>query len=229
MKYKKNDKAVSEIVGTLLLLAIAVSVFSVVYLQFYSDDGPSPETYVNIYGDITKENITLTHRGGESLDGYDPITFTFAGKAISCNILKYLIDSNNNEKWDFTEAIKFNFLNESNISYDSFLDNIDQYEYLNTQSTDMYSNAIKFLGPVFTKYRSDLGVYANVSNHKPYLGDIITITVTLWCYGGDVPAAGNVKINCTLPSGLHYLSYTSDKGTYDNESGIWYVGNIRVD
>jgi len=225
----KKNNAVSEIIGTILLLAIAVSAFAVIYLQFTSDNGPTPETYVNIYGDIIKENIILTHRGGESLDGDDPITFTIAGKTISYNISKYLIDSNNNKKWDFNEVVKFNFLYESNISYDDFLDNIDKYEYLNIQATDSFSNAIEFRGPIYSKYRSEIGLYANVSNNKPSQGDIVSIYVTLFCYGGDVPAAGNVSINCSLPAGLEFLNYTSDQGLYDNKTGIWHLGNIRVD
>jgi len=229
MRRMRNNNAVSELVGTILLLGIAVSAFSVIYLQFANDDGPAPQTYVNIHGEILKENITLTHRGGESLDGNGPITFTIAGKPITSNILKYLIDTNANGKWDFTEEIKFNFLDESNTNYDTFLNNIDQYEYLNSQAIDQYSNAIEFLGPVFTNYRSDLGVFATVDNSKPILGDTITFTITLWSYGGDVAAAGDVKVNCTLPAGLEFLSYNSDQGPYDNKSGIWHLGNIRTD
>ena len=229
MGCKRNTNAVSELIGTILLLAIAVSAFSVIYLQFTNDDGPAPQTYINIVGDIYKQNITLIHKGGESLDGDDPITFTIAGKPLSSNISKYLNDINpKNGKWDFTEEIKFNFLDETKTSWDTFLDNIDQYAYLNSQAIDEYSNEIEFLGPVYTNYRSDLGVFASVDNSKPILGDIITFTITLWCYGGDVPAAGDVKVNCTLPLGVEYISYTSDQGPYDHTSGIWHVGNIRV-
>ena len=229
MKHIRNTKAVSELIGTILLLGIVVSAFSIIYLQFANDNGPAPETYVNIVGDIYKENITLTNKGGESLDGKDPIKFTIAEELIECNILKYLIDTNSNGKWDFSEEIKFNFLTESNTSFDYFLNNMDQFEYLNTQAIDTYSNAIKFQGPVYTNYRSDLGVYATVDKTKPLLGEIITFTITLWCYGGDVAAAGDVKVNCSLPDGLEFLSYTSDQGQYDYESGIWYLGNVRVD
>ena len=55
MKDIRNTKAVSELVGTILLLGIAVSAFSVIYLQFANDNGPAPETYINIVGDIIKD------------------------------------------------------------------------------------------------------------------------------------------------------------------------------
>ncbi len=225
----RNYNAVSEIVGTLLLLSIAVIAFSVIYLQVSNDEGPIKETHITIIGDIIRENVTLAHRGGESLDGDNPITFTVAGTPISCNISKYLIDANANGKWDFSEKIKFNFLTESNTSYEDFLNNIGQFEYINSEAIDRSSNAIEFLGPVFTYYRSDLGVFATISNNTPLLGDIININVILWCYGGDVAAAGDVEVNCSLPEGLTFLGYTSDQGSYDNDSGIWHLGNIRVD
>ena len=59
MRNLRKCNAVTEVVGALLLLSIAVVAFSVIYLQFINDDGPIPETHVNIYGDIIMENITL--------------------------------------------------------------------------------------------------------------------------------------------------------------------------
>jgi uncharacterized repeat protein (TIGR01451 family) len=229
MNEKRNNYAVSELIGTFLLLSIAILAFSIIYLGFTNDEGPEIETHVTIVGDIVRENITLIHRGGESLNGEDPIKFMVADTEISCNISKYLIDTNANGKWDFSELIKFNFLKETNTSYEEFLNNIDKFEFIDSEAIDLNSNAIEFLGPIYSKYRSDLGVYASISNNTPILGDTITITVTLWCYGGDVAAAGDVYVNCSLPEGLTFLGYSSDQGSYNNKSGLWHLGNIRMD
>jgi len=61
------------------------------------------------------------------------------------------------------------------------------------------------------------------------MGDKISITISAWCYGGDIAGAGNVIVNCSLPEGLDFISYTADQGTYDSELDIWNIGNLLVE
>ena len=75
MKLRRNNHAVAEIVGAMILLAIAVAAFSVIYLNILSNPGPSEETYVTLIGKMEPEGgITNTvafenHRGEKlSLD-----------------------------------------------------------------------------------------------------------------------------------------------------------------
>jgi|GEM_PF-7056919 len=71
MNIKKDKKAVAEIIGSVVLLAIAVAAISVVYLYVLSDEGPGPETYVTLVGKIeTKDGNTTAvfeNRRGETL------------------------------------------------------------------------------------------------------------------------------------------------------------------
>ena len=67
IKTKRRDKAVSEIVGTILLLAIAICVFSVVYMNVLSEDGPNPETYATIVGKMETGYAIFEHRRGEGI------------------------------------------------------------------------------------------------------------------------------------------------------------------
>ncbi len=221
MKNKRKENAVSEILGMMLLLFIVVLTFSLIYYYINSDSGPAPQTYVNLIGSINGENITLAHKGGESLDAKDPITFIVAGEKRSYLIADYLIDENGNGKWDFGEHILYNFT--VNLSC------LDQFEFIGVQAINNYGNDIEFQGPVFTNYRSDVGLFVEVSDPFPQLYDIIYITVSVWCFGGDVDGAGGVKINCTLPAGLDFISYTAEQGTYDSASGIWNLGNLLVE
>ena len=73
MKLKKDDLAVVEIVGSVLLLSMAVAAFSVIYMNVLSDDGPDPETFTTIIGSMANENgdnypdIVFQHTRGETL------------------------------------------------------------------------------------------------------------------------------------------------------------------
>jgi len=221
MKHRRNNHAVSELLGAILLLFIVVVAFSIIYFQLTSIKGPAPQTYVNIVGEIQGQNVVLTHKGGESLDAKDPISFTVGGEKKTYLIGDYLNDTNHNGKWDLGEK----------IIYDDFIVNLsllDQYASVDIQAIDDYSNAISFQGPVFTNYRSDVGLIVKVNNSYPYLHQRINITISVWCLGGDVPAAGGVLVNCTLPKGLDFISYTAEQGTYHNASGIWNIGNLLV-
>lgn len=231
MKPFQNDKAVSEILGAMLLLLIAVGAFSLVYFQFMSDEGPAEETHVNIIGDIAGGNIVLTHIGGESLTGDTMMSFSIPGEIKRYSISEIFdlsdTDTNGNGNWDFGEELVFKFIDDLNS--DEFLDNIDQYEFINAQAVDTDSNAIKFQGPVNTKYRSDLGVYLSVDNYYPENCGEINIAVTVVCYGGDVNAAGGVNIHFELPDDFILVDEPDVSiGTYNLDTGIWHLGNIRV-
>jgi len=66
---KRNNFGVSDVVGTILLLGITVSLFSVLSLVVLSYPFQPSTPYVNIIGfvDTENNNITLEHRGGEKL------------------------------------------------------------------------------------------------------------------------------------------------------------------
>ena len=223
MMRNKKEEAVAEILGTILLILIAALVMTIIYYQFLSDEGPQPETHVDIVGDIIKQNVTLTHKGGESLNADDKISITIGGEIEPFFIWELLDDQNSNGKWDFGEKVLYE-LNESDI-----LENISQYEFIDVTGIDSLSNSVVFQGPVYTSYRSDVGLEVFVDNTSPYIGDQISITISAWCYGGDIAGAGNVNVNCSLPDGLDFISYTADQGTYDSISGIWNLGNLLVE
>jgi len=83
IKTKRGKIAASELVGTSILLMIAVSVFSGVYHTVLSEPGPSPETYVTIAGMLEPEgeevHIAFENRRGESLSLDSIIYLTIAG------------------------------------------------------------------------------------------------------------------------------------------------------
>ncbi|MEM0492591.1 MAG: type IV pilin N-terminal domain-containing protein, partial [Candidatus Thermoplasmatota archaeon] len=84
-KYNITDRrlrAVSEMLGTILLLTIAVSIFSVLYLMVFNlsqnySNAPTPT--VSIVGTVDNNKIILEHKGGLSLPLDTKIVFVIAG------------------------------------------------------------------------------------------------------------------------------------------------------
>lgn len=67
MKIKNKNDAVSEMLGTVLLLLIAVVSFMIIEANVLLNPLTDDQSYITIVGEITEKNITLLHRGGESL------------------------------------------------------------------------------------------------------------------------------------------------------------------
>lgn len=113
MKNKRANKAVSEIVGTALLLGMAIALFSIVQilaLSFpYNPGPPSVRLVGNIEGDV----IYIVHHGGESLSLDTKIIFTIdndVSNPITNTTGNGLINSDSGDPnlWDIGEKVEFN-------------------------------------------------------------------------------------------------------------------------
>ncbi len=71
----------------------------------------------------------------------------------------------------------------------------------------------------------DLKIKVDVNNTKPYVGDLVEITITI-TNKGKTDATG-VKVYDHIPKGLKYITDDGD-GRYDSEKGIWYIGNLKA-
>jgi len=67
MKYIQNNDAISQIIGEIFLLAIAVTAVSVIAMQVLSTPGPPETTEVTIIGKIDGEHPVFEIQRGESL------------------------------------------------------------------------------------------------------------------------------------------------------------------
>lgn len=106
MKIGKSNEAVSEILGTALLLGIAVSLFSLLSIVVLAYPfTPSPPS-VNLVGYIEDgTNVTLEHYGGESLDLTNKVIVRIQETYTNINITDFLDDANNNDLWDLGEQL----------------------------------------------------------------------------------------------------------------------------
>jgi len=222
MKITKANRAVAEILGTMLLLTIAVLALSVIYFYVLSDDGPSPETYVKITGSVIGSNVIFEHQGGESLELNTKISIKIAGIEYSGMVSNWLNDENNNDEWNLGERMTFPF--EYNLS------RLGQYRNVDVTAVDDESNSIVLTGPIELNPISDAGMTITVDNPNPNVGDMIHITITVTSYGGDVNGSGNVSVRCLLPEELFYVDSSSPTGhgSYNNETGIWSTGDVLV-
>jgi len=67
MKNERGKQAVSEIVGTVLLLGIAIALFSSVQILVFSFPFNERAPSANLIGAENNGNIAIEHHGGESL------------------------------------------------------------------------------------------------------------------------------------------------------------------
>lgn len=113
---KRKNQAVSEIVGTVLLLGIAIAMFSLVQLFAFgllSENPNSPS--VRLIASIENGEVVIVHNGGESLPSNTRILFIKNDdftNAINITVGDddYLNESNSknpNDKWDIGEKVNF--------------------------------------------------------------------------------------------------------------------------
>jgi len=159
MKLKRNDSAISEILSTVLLLGIAIGLFSVVYSITIPTQTVQSNPSVTIFGYIQNENIILEHYGGESISTDSYILLEICGNNTRVNIsTPFLNDINNNTEWDIGEK----------ILYDT------EIQGLQVEATvvNQPSNSILFTGILqkgLTKESPLINLNTSVNSISPYL------------------------------------------------------------
>ncbi|WMW23222.1 type IV pilin N-terminal domain-containing protein [Methanolobus mangrovi] len=108
--FLENTDAVSEIIGEVLMTAIAVLAFSVVAVFIFSYASPQEKVHADIQGwaDVDSDTIYLRHTGGETID--------VSGIRIVLNIngtrrdltSSELIQIKGNTAWNLGETIRIN-------------------------------------------------------------------------------------------------------------------------
>lgn len=112
MSIKKiNNIALSEIIGTILILAISVSLFSFVYLSLFSLSPNFDTPIADIHGMTSdKKNIIFSHMGGEELSLDSLVIISVGGKEI-IQTVGDLLDEKSSEDgyWNIGEELVINY------------------------------------------------------------------------------------------------------------------------
>ncbi|MCD6473985.1 MAG: type IV pilin N-terminal domain-containing protein, partial [Thermoplasmata archaeon] len=125
MKFKLGNEGVSEVIGTVLLLAIAISAFSVLAVYVFSNTGTTPSPHVNLVGYMDESyNAIVEHNGGDSLKLQNIRVIIWLGEeeshefsftknmlqnynhSISLGGNSMFYDTGNNKRWDVGDYIK---------------------------------------------------------------------------------------------------------------------------
>jgi flagellin-like protein len=110
MRRKRANNAVSEIVGTSILLAMAIALFSIVQIMAVSFPfNPHPPS-ARLVGYVDGEWVFIPHHGGEPLDSDTRIIIIVDGISNESNIETVEPLSNNSDKdslWEIGEILGF--------------------------------------------------------------------------------------------------------------------------
>ena len=106
MKKKRADAGVSEIIGTILMLGMAIALFSGVSLIIISYPLNTPSPQVDIVSYIEGSDIIFEHHGGPSLQFTTQLGITVNGTTFFFNAQEYINeDLNQNNLWDIGEQV----------------------------------------------------------------------------------------------------------------------------
>jgi len=212
MKIKRVEKAVSEIIGTVLLLMISVMFFTVLYFQVLSAPTPTPPIIVNIAGTIEENCILLEHRGGEILSLDTEISITIDGSTVDMTVGEYLDnESKDDGVWSLGER----------MVYPIKIDILDLNKNPQAEIVviDRDSNSLVMIGIIDIEGVCDMGIEMTVDNSFPEIGANIVFTLTLTNLG-NINITG-VEVEFILPGELTHYSNTTPHGIYKNSTGIW--------
>lgn len=79
--------------------------------------------------------------------------------------------------------------------------------------------------PIFLQC-ANIIINKTVNNKQPNVGDNITYTITTLNNGQN--NATGLQITDLLPNGFSNISYTTNIGTYNITTGLWNIGNLKV-
>ena len=111
-KASSNDSGVSEVIGTILLLGISVTFFSVIYVTVLSFPGGPVAPSSSIALSLDETSLTLMHVGGEPLDLDTKIQIAIDNNLYNVTTVKAQLgeeETKNDGYWGFGENVSIDF------------------------------------------------------------------------------------------------------------------------
>lgn len=174
----QNSDAVTEVVGEILMTAIAVLAFSVIsiFVFSYMDTTDKPHIDVEGWVDVDSDIVNLRHSGGEVIDSKDTkliLNLNGSRKEINSNDIGSIYGKNT---WQLGDVISINTSSKWNkdIKEDDYVEST----IVHTQSNVVIKNGM-LLG---SKYLSD----SNQSIEPSHAYDLFIPTSVKDTSGGDV-------------------------------------------
>jgi len=230
----KQNKAVSEVLGTILLLAISVSIFSVVYVSLFSVDVSKSTPDVTIIGTIEDGKLILEHRGGESLDMNDKVLLRLNDQTVEFLLSDgYTQDDDEAEEdanWDIGERFELDLTDSNVVTGYTQGQPIDlSVVDVNANSMVMYGTVQEVLAPYYPVDILELTATMELINDGVHdRGVIFKIYVENL---GDEPIE-NIQIQNYISDGLDVSDWNPhydgpDYGCcYEDGLGIWSIDSL---
>jgi FlaG/FlaF family flagellin (archaellin) len=219
-----SSKAVSDIIGTAVLLGVAVIVCSVLYNIVLSSPTPQTTPNVTLVGTVIGDTITIEHRGGDdlSLDTKIILRVDQSNQLYQFTVRQGL-DSNSLQdgKWNVGEQFRHSLNNLTSFNYNQ---NSAQAEIT---IVDPSSNTMVMAGTLDIHPVADVGVTVSVDKPNPKISfthpNYLNIMINVTNYRGDLNNITGIQIKCKLPDTLHYNFHSPSAYDYNNETGIWTI------
>ena len=220
MKKIKENTAVSEIVGEILMLLLVTSTFGVMYYHVSSIPPPSNPPNVTIVGRLEGNTLVLEHKRGDPLSLDTKITL----RMITMNetfVVKDYLDANARKDgvWNIGESVIYPF------PYN--LSNIQSYFATNVNTIDLESNSLVFYATLDVYPETDLSVTITADNMHPAIGSKVNFTICVTNPEGGAPAK-NIEILNLLSKNFSYFSNITADGAYDHNTGIWSIPSLQI-
>ena len=110
MKNKRINNAVSEVIGTAILLGIAIALFSVVQVIALSYPYNPSTPSARLVGTVEQNTILIEHHGGESLSLDTKIVYNIEGTSEIVKIASDVLDSitsDGDNLWSIGEKVSY--------------------------------------------------------------------------------------------------------------------------
>ena len=215
----KNSRAVSELVGSILLFGMVVSVMGIIYINVLSTPPPTNPPNVTIIGYVENNNLVLEHQRGDSLNLDTMITIKMEIENETFSIRDYLdVDAKEDGEWNIGEKVIF--------PLPFTIQNIQDYFASYIHVADIESNSLVFIGTLDVYPETDIGINITTDNLSPFIGSKINFTITVTNYQGGTPAK-NIEILNILPKNLLYVTSDTSSGFYNPDTGIWNISYLE--
>ena len=215
----RQNKAVTELVGSILLLGIIVSSIGIIYYNVLSIPPPVDPPNVTIIGYVENNNLVLEHQKGDSLNSDTLITLNMYIKNETFPVKDYLdADALEDGEWNIGEKLIY--------PLPFTIQNIQSYFTSYLHVADKESNSLVFIGTLDVYPQTDIGVSITADNLSPPIGSKVNFTITVTNYQGGTPAK-NIEIHSTLSKNLLYVTSVSSRGFYNSNTGIWNISYLE--
>jgi hypothetical protein len=199
--FSQKEHAVSEIVGTLILIVIAVSTFSAVsiiilnpWTNFSNVDIPE----VLLVGSIHNNDVVIEHRGGIPLEAKTTLTITIEGTAdtFRVNDFSYWFDQNSDGLWTVGERVVYPAGNLQGKQVSCVVIDVDKnsiiFDKIIQKGTSVFSPYLTVLPPDdVSETSATLKMYYNFYNTSYFKSGLLNFTYGV--FGGPYLHSPSVK------------------------------------